>query len=175
MAGILEFRHLADVPEAVPLVASWWFDAWGPTRSCASAKALGEQLRRELSRNELPVQLIAVEEEQVVGTAVLKAHELKAQYPELKHWLGNVFVRPSERGRGVGAALVKNAEGLALRLGITKLHLATEHRSEGLYARLGYEILDRTRKGELEVTVMARNLDALVRVVPNDKTQPKPC
>jgi hypothetical protein len=39
------------------------------------------------------------------------------------------------------------------------LHLATDRSDGGLYARLGYEILERTQKGNAQIVVMIRQLD----------------
>lgn len=161
MEETVEFGYLADWPAAVPRVADWWFDTWGGRRAGDSAGALAAELRGQLSRTELPVFLVAIDGGEIAGTAAIKEHELKAQYPDLRHWVGNVFVRPSSRGQGIAAGLVKRVERLALGLGITTLHLATERVDGGLYARLGYEILDRTRDRAQEVAVMVRNLDAL--------------
>ena len=140
----VEFRRLADCPEAVPTIARWWFEAWGPTRSSDSAEALARETLGQLHRDQLPLQLVAIRSGEVVGTAVLKEHELKSQFPDLRNWLGNVHVRSDLRGRGLGAALVKRSEALALDMGITLLHLATDRVDGGLYARLGYDAFDRT-------------------------------
>jgi GrpB-like predicted nucleotidyltransferase (UPF0157 family)/N-acetylglutamate synthase-like GNAT family acetyltransferase len=167
-----EFHYLSEYPEAVPTVARWWFEAWGPTTSCPTAEALARVLATELHRDELPVQIVAVENGDVVGVVVLKDHELKQQFPGLRYWLGNVFVRPDWRGRGVGAALVKRAEGSALAMGIATLHLATDRVDGGLYTRLGYRVLERTQKSDMDIVVMARQLDEPIQVVPYDESWP---
>ncbi len=159
MQSELEFRYLADCMAAVPMVARWWFDAWGPTKASNTAEALAQEVARQLNRSELPVPLVAIQRGEVAGTVVLKQHELKEQYPDLEYWLGNVFVREPLRGIGVGAALVRRVEELARGMGITRLHLATERTDGGLYARLGYGLLHRTQKGAIDLAVMARNLD----------------
>jgi GrpB-like predicted nucleotidyltransferase (UPF0157 family)/ribosomal protein S18 acetylase RimI-like enzyme len=167
-----EFHYLLQYPEAVPTVARWWFEAWGPTSSCSTAEALANVLAAELHREELPVQIVAFEDGELVGVAVLKNHELKQQFPGLRYWLGNVFVRSESRGRGIGSALVKRAEGIAVAMGITTLHLATDRTDGGLYARLGYQIVERAQKNDLDIVVMARQLDEPVQVVPYDESWP---
>ena len=94
-----------------------------------------------------------------VGTATLKLQELQEQFPNVQNWLGSIVVRPSSRGRGVGAALVAEMERRAAQRGLTQLHLATEELDGGLYARLGWEavppiIIDR---GD-QVLVMRKRL-----------------
>jgi predicted N-acetyltransferase YhbS len=165
-----EFHYLSEYPDAVPTVARWWFEAWGPTESCSTANALAHALAANLHRDELPVQVVAVENGDVVGVAVLKDYELKQEFYRLRYWLGNVFVRPESRRRGVGSALVKRAEGIAHAMGITALHLATDRSDGGLYARLGYEILERTQEADAHIVVMARQLDEPVQIVQYDES-----
>lgn len=57
-------------------------------------------------------------------------------------WMYYVAVRPDQRGRGVGAALVRAAEEWLDERGVPKAMLmvrATNERAQGFYRALGYE------------------------------------
>lgn len=154
----LELHYLADRPDAVPLVAGWLYDEWGhhnPANSLASVEA---GLAAELSRDVLPIQVVAVLDGAVVGTAALKLHELRERFPELQNWLGSVYVSQAARGRGIAGALVQHVEQLAIDRGIRALHLQTERLDGGLYARLGYEPFERIEHRGLAVLVMGKRL-----------------
>jgi len=154
----LELRYLADRPEAIPQVAGWLYREWGhlnPDNSLATVEA---GLAAELSREELPIQVVAILDAAVVGTAALKMHELRDRFPELRYWLGSVYVSTDARGHGIAGALVRYVEQLAIDRGIRVLHLQTERLDGGLYARLGYEPLERIEHRGLAVLVMVKPL-----------------
>jgi len=54
----LEFEFLADRPDDVPLVIQWWHTVWAD-RMGTDIDMLVAQLRKSLSTDELPVQLMA--------------------------------------------------------------------------------------------------------------------
>ena len=74
-------------------------------------------------------------------------------------WLGDVFVLPEARGRGVGRHLVEHALIEARRLGLPELYLYTPD-VQAVYAKYGWrEIETRPHNGET-VSVMRRALDS---------------
>lgn len=52
--------------------------------------------------------------------------------------LGRMAVLPERRGTGLGAALVRAAEGLARERGLTSMELHAQTHALGFYERLGY-------------------------------------
>ncbi len=154
----LEIHFLADRPDALPLVAGWLYTEWGRRDPSNSPEATAEHLAAELSRDRLPIVVVAAYDGVVVGTAALKLHELQARFPDLRHWLGGVYVSADARGRGIAGALVRYVEQLAVDRGITVLHLQTERLDGGLYAREGFEPLVQIEDRGLPVLVMAKAL-----------------
>ncbi|HEU4538602.1 MAG TPA: GNAT family N-acetyltransferase [Polyangiaceae bacterium] len=66
--------------------------------------------------------------------------------PDAAH-LHGLVVDAGQRGRGLGAALVGKAEGLAAALGRRAVHLQVvvgNHAARRLYARLGYRVVGRS-------------------------------
>ncbi|WP_329370218.1 GNAT family N-acetyltransferase [Streptomyces sp. NBC_01483] len=57
-------------------------------------------------------------------------------------WLCDVYVDPSVRGKGLGTALVAAVRDHLEPLGLRRLLLAT-HDAHGVYAKLGFEPLER--------------------------------
>jgi GNAT superfamily N-acetyltransferase len=152
----VEFAFLADHAELVPTVAQWWFDAW--PKAGARLDDLVERVTANLHKDTIPAHIIALAKGSVVGSAVLKQHELPDRYPELKNWLGSVFVCQAARGKGIGSALCARVIDLALEFGLPALHLQTRDTSGGLYARLGWRTLDRTSSEGREILIMKKLL-----------------
>jgi putative acetyltransferase len=71
-----------------------------------------------------------------LGALVVKTAELRACY-----------VVPEAARRGVGSALVREIERLAIAHGVEQLHLHASLNAEPFYARLGYRVDGRTEIG----------------------------
>lgn len=156
----LIFGFLADRPEAVPQIARWWFDEWGHLQPGDSIEALTARVRGLLNRDRLPIQIVALVDDEIVGVAVLKLHELFDLYPERDFWLGSVFVAPNFRGRGIGSALAMKIVEIAKSRGIQSLHLQTESLNGGLYAKLGWEKIEQIRHMGYDALVMVKHLES---------------
>ncbi|MCG6871230.1 MAG: GNAT family N-acetyltransferase [Gammaproteobacteria bacterium] len=157
----MKFTLLADRPEAVPLVAGWYFGAWGHLVEGETREKAVERVGRVgLGRDQMPYILLAVEGEEVIGAAHLKYREMEELFPEKEHWLGGVYVAASHRGRGVASRLVEEIARRAPACGVQTLYLQTEALDGGLYHRLGWQPLIRVHHHGLDVLVMERHLDA---------------
>ena len=106
---------------------------------------------------------IAVDAGQWVGMATGVARHPDG--PEYSPMLISMFVDSSQRGRGVGAALVERVTEWARGLGATSLHLwatATNRSAIALYERCGFALTGQTRPLEhtpsLQEVAMVRNL-----------------
>ena len=154
----LDFAYLADRPEAIPLVARWWFDEWGHLRPDRPIDKIAEQIREELNPDELPIQVLGLVGDEVAGVAVLKLHEMEDVYPDKQYWLGGVFVAPGNRRKGIGSAVAMKVVHIADSLGIRDLHLQTERLDGGLYARLGWRELEKVQYKGDDVLVMVKPL-----------------
>jgi GNAT superfamily N-acetyltransferase len=154
----LQFVPLADRLEVISLVAGWWFDEWGHERPGASRESFAADLRAEIRGGPLPVHLLALRDDSMVGVAVLKLHELADLYPDLQHWLTGVYVAPGARGRGIASALAIRILEAARALSLTTVHLQTEALDGGLYAKLGWKPIDRIVRRGIERLVMARTI-----------------
>lgn len=170
----LTFSLLAQSPEFVPLVAKWIFDEWGHEKPGSSIEALTKEISSKLDTTTLPIQMLAFTDERPVGVAILKPHEMKDVFPDRTPWLGSVVVSPACRGNGIGAALTRRVEALALKRGFTRLYLQTEREDGGLYARLGWRTCDRLPYRGYQANVMSKKLDSVADELPlTKKGEPK--
>ena len=143
----IEFEYLADRPESIPQVVDWWFTVWGDYMD-ASPEKITEHLTASLSKDKLPLYILAINEGEPVGTAALKLHEAEDLYPGHQYWLGSVFVDPDHRGHKVATQLSQRVVEIANIRAIPQLYLQTLKLDGGLYAKLGWKAVERfTNKG----------------------------
>ena len=154
----MHFTLLADCPEAIPQIASWYFDQWGHLRKEANLRDIEKKLQCSLNHDELPVVILALEDEEIVGVAELKFREMDI-FPDKEHWLGGVYVPVKNRGRGIASQLIQQALRIARTHGVSTLFLQTEKLDGGLYASLGWIPTEQVNYRGLDVLVMERILD----------------
>lgn len=153
----LRLELLADHPESVGTVTSWYWDQWGRHDAGMTRERIHAKVSGSLGRKTAPLIVLAMEGEEPIGAAEFKLHEMSI-YPDFEHWLGGVYVRDDHRGRGVAARLVEEVLARARAAGADALHLQTEKHDGGLYARLGFESLERVRYKGHDVLVMRAQL-----------------
>jgi GNAT superfamily N-acetyltransferase len=153
----MRFTLLADSPEAIPQIASWYFDKWGYLHPDTGLKDMESKLRGSLNRYELPLLILAFENDELVGVAQLKFHEMDI-FPDKEHWLGGVYVPVEHRGKGIAAKIIRQALRIARTLGIPTLFLQTEELGGGLYTNLGWVPVTQARNCGLDVLVMEKTL-----------------
>ena len=118
-----------------------------------------EQLLATLGKQELPLDIVAIKDDQLVGTAALKEHEMEECYPDYRYWMGSIFVAPEYRGQSIARMLALEIISLAKQHSLPQLYLQTIDLSGGLYARLGWEPVDRLNYRGEETLVMVKYLE----------------
>jgi alkanesulfonate monooxygenase SsuD/methylene tetrahydromethanopterin reductase-like flavin-dependent oxidoreductase (luciferase family)/ribosomal protein S18 acetylase RimI-like enzyme len=138
MADDLEIRHFRDADG--PAVAALWRRVFrDDTRWRAPEQVIERRRRRQRE-----LFLVATLGTEVVGTTL-------AGYDGHRGWLYRVAVAPEHRRRGVGRALVREAELRLQQLGCPKINLQIEGENRdavGFYERLGYAHEDRVSMGK---------------------------
>lgn len=150
----LTFTYLADRPDLVGLLASWFHREWGERNPALTIDLIKRNLEERLNRDRLPLTFIALSGNETIGSASLKIREME-DYPQNPHWLGAVYVVPGYRNRGVGTQIVLHSISEAKRLGVRELYLYT-HSHETFYAKLGWQALERPIYHGREVVLMRR-------------------
>ena len=88
--------------------------------------------------------LLAIDREQVIGSVL-------AGYDGHRGWLYAVAVLKAHQRRGIGSALVREAERRLLELGCVKINLQIQSTNASVtefYRRLGYEVEERVSMGK---------------------------
>ncbi len=153
----MNIEMLADRPEFIPQIAEWYFQMWGFREENNSIELTAGRIAGKLNRKQLPVPLVALEGERILGVAQLKLREMDI-FPERAFWLGGVYVAENARGRGVAGYLTASAIELARDLRIEQLWLQTIALNGGLYAKNGFAPVEKLHyKGE-DVLVMTIDL-----------------
>src|SRR5437764_5079235 len=150
--GKMTIEYLADHPEVLPIIARWQHAEWGHLRPNDSVEKRMERLRGSPDLDRLPLTVVALDDNGVLGSASLVAHDMETR-TELTPWLAGVFVGDSYRRRGIGAALVRRVIAEAKRLKVPLLYLYTVH-SEKFYAALGWTFQERTSYREQNIVIM---------------------
>ena len=140
-SSLVRMVHLADCPQAVPLLVSWFVGEWEPYYGAAGPGDAEGDLKACRNRDRMPLALVALDgDDSVVGTAALKPRSL-VTHRHLGPWLAALLVARDRRGTGIGSALVTAIEGEARRLGVATLYSDTEG-SSTLLGRLGWRALE---------------------------------
>lgn len=132
------------------------FRQWGHYRAGDTVEARAQRLRACCGQGSVPTVVVALVGSGLCGSAMLAASDMDT-HPELSPWLAGVYVKAEYRRRGVGSALVTRVTQEASDWGATRLYLCTDG-SEALYARLGWQPIERSAYKGTTVTVMARDL-----------------
>ncbi|MFK7864536.1 MAG: GNAT family N-acetyltransferase [Pseudohongiellaceae bacterium] len=153
----LRFEYLIDCPIHCKRVIHWWNEEWA-SHLGPDLKKAEQELRRSLSKSELPIHLLAFENDVPAGTAALKLQELDEQYPQYHYWLGSVFVATEFRGSKIASQLTNQVIHLAKSMALPHLYLQTSNLTGGLYAKLGWEPVEQFSHDGEENLLMLKTL-----------------
>ena len=148
----MTIEYLADYPEAIPTLAGWQHAEWGHVRPGDTAEKRAVRLQGWSNRDCIPLTVVALEGNDVLGSASLIEHDMETRM-ELTPWLAGVFVGEPYRRRGIGAQLVRRIMEETRKLKVPLLYLYTVH-SERFYAALGWKLMERTTYREHKIVIM---------------------
>lgn len=137
----IAIRHLFEAPEALPLLARWFVEEWGPYYGPEGPGDAEADLRAANDSGRLPICLVAFDASGgVTGTIALRAESI-VSHRHLTPWLAALLVAPEHRRRGIGSALIEAIEDQARRLGHERLYVGTDE--AGLVERRGWRTIDK--------------------------------
>jgi GNAT superfamily N-acetyltransferase len=149
----MRIDYLPDDARTIRQVATWLYREWGHMSRGNTLETAVQRISERAWRRTIPLTLIARENGSPVGTASLVTHDMKTR-SDLSPWLASVYVLPSYRGRGIGAALCRRAAREARGLGFGRIYLFTYDKAN-FYQGLGWKEIRRTIYRRHKVTVMA--------------------
>ena len=139
----LDFVSLSDRPDAIPKVARWWCGAWRLPQRRKSLESYENELARCVKPGALPLHLLALSDNTLVGAATLKDQSaLHKLFHDFQYWLSGVYVSSALRRKGIATALCLKIIDIAHTKGMTRLYLQTEALDGGLYAKIGWKPVD---------------------------------
>ncbi|MEA2573984.1 MAG: hypothetical protein QOH93_1282 [Chloroflexia bacterium] len=136
----MHIESIADHPHLIDTIARWHWDEWGHADPEGSVESWAEGLRERTNRNAVPTTYVALEGEELLGSATLVDNDMTTRR-DLWPWVAGVFVKPECRGQGVGSALMLHLVREAAQMGIRKLYLHTA-KARAFYETLGWRFLD---------------------------------
>ncbi|MCF8167501.1 MAG: GNAT family N-acetyltransferase [Rhodoferax sp.] len=132
-------RHRA----LVPVVAQWFVAEWPAWYGVGGPGNIADDLNQfAQSEHQLPLGLVAFENEVPVGAAALKSESIPS-HAHLGPWAAAGYVLPQCRGRGIGAVLLHGLVVKARELGYAHIYCGTST-SESLLVRAGWQWLEHT-------------------------------
>lgn len=152
----MKVSYLADHKEVIPTLAQWFYQEWAylhPARTLGDVQRL---LEERTNKEKIPVALVAFEGDELLGTVCLKVHDMDTRL-ELAPWLAGLYVSAPRRKQGIGSMLVSAIEKKAHELGVQMLYLYTPE-SEGFYAKLGWNVKERTEYHGYPVSIMQKEI-----------------
>lgn len=152
-AVAVKIEYLSDRPEFLPILAQWHHQEWSALRPGDSVEARIVRLQGWCGRGRIPLTVIALSEDELLGSASLIEHDMDDRL-KLTPWLAGVFVAPKQRRKGVGSALVRRIMNEATSLHVPKLYLYTMDLT-AFYERLNWSLKERTRYRGKEVSIMS--------------------
>ena len=145
-----------DHPQFVPELARLHFEEWGYLNPQETLDERAQRLTGFVGRGGVPTALVAMTDEELVGSALLVAHDMRTR-TDLSPWLAGVYVKPAYRQRGVASSLVARVEAEAIALSVPCLYLYTPSEAP-FYARRGWQTLEQTEYRGVAVTVMRKTM-----------------
>jgi GNAT superfamily N-acetyltransferase len=155
MTNIIYEKVTSADTELINLIADWYFNEWNID------KALTIERLSALPDEGTPFQIVMVLDGSPIATGGVYHHvSILEALPRLKDfqpWLALVYTLAGQRGKGYGAELCEEIQKQSKAMGTKELFLFT-HTAEGLYKRLGWQLLERiTLKGK-DIAVMKKKL-----------------
>jgi len=136
---MITIGFLADNPNTVPTLASWFLAQWPDYYANWSQAEIEQDFLEDASRDRLPIRLIAFESNELAGTIILRENGTE-MLPKFQPELGGLYVVASHRGHGIATELVRAGMKLALDQGYEAV-FATTVAAAGILERLGWEFL----------------------------------
>lgn len=140
---MITVEYLKDYPKYLKTIVEWVHPEWWFYRSTFDeVLALYKTI---LNDHALPIALIAFVDDKPAGTVSICEDD-----PDIKlgisPWLEGLYVAKEFRNCGVGSALVKRVEEIALRLGYSHLYLSSHVKN--FYERLNWTEMMRLENGD---------------------------
>jgi predicted N-acetyltransferase YhbS len=153
----MEVHYLAEYRSWIPVIAQWFYDEWGDFYSDLTVRDIIERLEQRTNRDTIPLALVAIEDDAVIGTVSLKQYDMDTRM-QYSPWLASLYVEKAHRNKGTAIKLIDAAIDKAVELGVEVLYLYTiipQHMT--FYILRGWKLVETTEyRGRTAVIVKKR-------------------
>ena len=153
----MELELLAKNREAIPIIASWYYEEWGHLSKENTLAKITDTLHDYVNMDKIPLIVLTIDKGQILGASQLKYREMDI-YPEKEHWLGGVYVSKNHCGKGITKIIIRRAISIATEFGVRKLYLQTERLNGGPYKYLGWQPIELVNYRGVDVLVMEKEI-----------------
>lgn len=144
---------LSNVPHFLHEIAEFLHNDWGQLPPWSDLENVKRRLQSSCGPHPFPRTFVAISEQgEFLGTASVKLNEL-AHHADKMYWLAEVYVRPAERGQGIGTQLIEAVVDYSFGAGAERLFLYTPDQ-QALYERLGWLPIGNEIVNDESVTIM---------------------
>jgi len=154
---MLRVDYLADHPQAIRPLTVAFAREWPEYYGDFDPDALRKEFESRLHRDELPITLVVMEKNEVVGTATIGGPAIEG-FGDREPWINGLWVDRRCRRRGIGRALMEAIEEQARKLGLETLYAGTD-RAVAAFDAWGWEKLETVKHRGQDVTVLRRQLN----------------
>lgn len=156
---IVKIEYLKEYSQWVPIIAQWFYEEWGEFHPELDVNRIAERLGERCNTDRIPLALVAVRQEEVIGTVSLKKYDMDTRM-QFSPWLASLYVRRDCRNKGVGIRLIDAGLEKARILGIKLLYLYTRTKKHvDFYLSHGWVHVETTDYRGGMVTILLKALD----------------
>lgn len=152
----LKIDPLADHPEAIPLLKQLFESEWKSYYGPAGGGNAEQDLIAYSNQSKLPIGVVAYLNGELCGIMALKAHSIDAR-SHLGPWVAAGLVVPLHRRKGIGAHLLVAVEGIAKRLGYSRIYSGTST-AASLLERSNWRFMERIPYNGEDVSIYEKVL-----------------
>jgi len=152
----MRIENIADHLDLINTIALWYFQEWGHADPRGSVQSWADGLRGRINRDRIPATYVALEGSELLGSVTLVEHDMKSHL-DISPWLAGLYVRPEQRGLGIGSALTDHALETAAQMGVDRLYLYTDS-ARDFYLKLGWRSIAQDVYEGQTVTIMSLDI-----------------
>lgn len=149
---MIAIRHLNEYKNWIPIIAEWYYSEWPDVYP--NMEFVIQRLSNRTNTSSLPIGLVAVENEEVIGAVTIKEHDIETM-TELSPWLASLIVKKERRNEGIGKLLINGVLEKSGELGFHNIYLYTDT-AKDYYALLGWDEKEEIMHKEKRVSIFER-------------------
>lgn len=150
--------YLADHIDHLPTLAKWFHDEWhGDAEGWSFDQTLEYIRKNDCNKEHLNITLIAMDKDQLVGSAQLMKEDLLPGWDHVGPWIGGLYVAPGYRHHGIAFRLGYTLITKAMNMGFEEIYMFTDkiHR---LPQRHHMQTVGKATYGKKKVTIYKKEL-----------------